>query len=108
VEFLLNPTALTSSIDGALVCVVNGELQYRKFDDLLDATTKKTSVRTVDITKPSYKIAREYMIRLEREDFEDPQKLAKLAHAASSKDFSVSTEFFKKQFEPVTRLRGGL
>src|SRR5882724_2963702 len=49
VEFLLNPSPLTASIDGALVCVVDGELQYLKFEDLLDAETKKTSVRTVDI-----------------------------------------------------------
>ena len=75
VEFLLNPTAMTATFDGALVCIVNGELQYLKFEDLLDAKTKKTSVRSVDITKPSYKVAREYMIRLEREDFEIPGRL---------------------------------
>jgi len=108
VEFLLNPSPLTAPIHGALVCVVDGELQYLKFADLLDAETKKTSVRTVDISKPSYRVAREYMIRLEREDFEDPLKLEKLAHAASSKGSQLSPEAFKKQFEPiVTQLRGG-
>ena len=56
-------------------------MQYLKFEDLMDAETKKTSVRTVDISKPSYKIARESMIRL---GFYDPQKLEKLACAASS------------------------
>jgi ATP-dependent phosphofructokinase / diphosphate-dependent phosphofructokinase len=109
VEFLLNPSPLTTSIDGALVCVVDGELQYLKFEHLLDAETKKTSVRTVDISKPSYKVAREYMIRLEGEDFDDPQKLEKLACAASSRQERVSVEAFKKKFEPVVReLRGGL
>ena len=108
VEFLLNPNPLTAPIHGALVCVVDGELRYLKFADLLDAETKKTSVRTVDISKPSYRVAREYMIRLEREDFDDPLKLEKLAHAASSKDSRLSPEAFKKQFEPiVTQLRGG-
>ena len=48
------------------------ELQYLKFTDLLDPKTKKTSVRTVDLAKPSYKVAREYMIRLEKEDFDIP------------------------------------
>jgi hypothetical protein len=52
---------------------VNGELRYLKFEDLLDAETKKTTVRTVDLFKPSYKVAREYMIRLEREDFDPPK-----------------------------------
>ena len=59
IEFLLNPTALNASVDGALVCIVNGELQYLKFANLLDANTKKTAVRTVDLAKPSYKVARE-------------------------------------------------
>ena len=109
VEFLLNPTALTATFDGALVCIVDGELQYLKFENLLDAKTKKTSVRSVDITKPSYKVAREYMIRLEREDFEIPGRLEQLARAASSSEINVSTEVFKKQFAHVVyELRGGL
>jgi ATP-dependent phosphofructokinase / diphosphate-dependent phosphofructokinase len=107
VEFLLNPNQLTATIGGALVCLVNGELQYLKFEDLLDAETKKTSVRTVDISKPSYKVAREYMIRLEKEDFENPEGLEKLAKAASGKDKSLSAAEFQKKFEPaVTELRG--
>ena len=109
VEFLLNPNESTAKIDGALVCIVNGELQYLKFDDLLDPKTKKTSVRRVDISKPSYKVAREYMIRLEREDLENPERLEKLAHAASSTEQTLSPEAFKKKFEHVvTELRGGL
>jgi ATP-dependent phosphofructokinase / diphosphate-dependent phosphofructokinase len=109
VEFLLNPNEITSKIAGALVCIVNGELKYLKFEDLLDPATKKTSVRVVDISKPSYKVAREYMIRLEREDFANPQQLEKLARAASGKDQSPSMEAFKKRFENVvTELRGGM
>jgi len=108
VDFLLEPNSLTAAFDGALVCLIGGELRYLKFDDLLDAKTKKTTVRSVDISKPSYKVAREYMIRLEREDFADPQKLEKLARAASGKDSQLSPEAFKKQFEPIVmQLRGG-
>lgn len=109
VEFLLNPKPQTATIDGALVCIVNGELQYLKFTDLLDPKTKKTTVRAVDIAKPSYKVAREYMIRLEREDFALPERLEKLARSASSKDKTISSDEFKKNFErAVTELRGGL
>jgi ATP-dependent phosphofructokinase / diphosphate-dependent phosphofructokinase len=109
VEFLLNPNQQTANIDGALVCIVDGELQHLKFTDLLDAKTKKTSVRVVDLAKPSYKVAREYMIRLEKEDFENPERLEKLAATASSKDKPISVEEFKNKFEPaVTALRGGL
>jgi 6-phosphofructokinase 1 len=108
VEFLLNPNERTATIDGALVCIVNGELQYLKFTDLLDPKTKKTTVRAVDIAKPSYKVAREYMIRLEREDFALPERLEKLARSASSKDKILSVDEFKKNFERVViELRGG-
>jgi ATP-dependent phosphofructokinase / diphosphate-dependent phosphofructokinase len=109
VEFLLNPDVATASIDGALVCLAGGELHYLKFADLLDPKTKKTSVRTVDIDKPSYKVAREYMIRLEKEDFAAPARLEKLARAASSRQKPVSAEEFMKKFAPVVNdLRGGL
>lgn len=108
VDFLLNPSTLSATVSGALVCLVSGELQFLKFEDLLDAETKKTTVRTVDLSKPSYKVAREYMIRLEREDLDDPQRLEKLACAASNKEVRLSAESFKKRFEPVvTQLRGG-
>jgi 6-phosphofructokinase len=109
VEFLLNPNQRTAAIDGALVCLVNGELQHLRFADLLDPKTKKTSVRAVDLAKPSYKVAREYMIRLEKEDFENPERLEKLANAASGEDKTLSPEEFKNKFEPVvTELGGGL
>jgi 6-phosphofructokinase 1 len=109
VEFLLNPNQQTAAIEGALVCIVNGELQYLKFTDLLDPKTKKTSVRAVDLTKPSYKVAREYMIRLEKEDLDNPARLEKIAKAASGKNKALSVAEFKKKFEPaVTDLRGGL
>jgi 6-phosphofructokinase 1 len=109
VEFLLNPNQQAATIDGALVCIVNGELQYLKSDDLLDPRTKKTSVRVVDLAKPSYKVAREYMIRLEKEDFDNSDRLEKLARSASSPNKPISADEFKKQFAPiVTELRGGL
>jgi 6-phosphofructokinase 1 len=109
VEFLLSPTPQQAAFDGALVCLLNGELQYLKFTELLDPKTKKTSVRAVDITKPSYRIAREYMIRLEKEDFQNQQRLEKLARTASTKEKPVSAEEFRRKFEPVvTELRGGL
>ena len=109
VEFLFNPNPLTKTFDGALVCLIGGELQYLKFEDLLDAKTKKTTVRTVDIAKPSYKVAREYMIRLEREDLEIPGRLEQLALAASSsKENSMSPQAFKNKFAQVVHeLRGG-
>jgi 16S rRNA U516 pseudouridylate synthase RsuA-like enzyme len=61
------------------------------------------------LAKPSYKVAREYMIRLEREDFENSELMKRMARGASSHDKPISVEDFKKKFAPVvTELRGGL
>ena len=38
----------------------------------------------VDVDSTRYAIARRYMIRLRRDDFEDPHELAKLAATATS------------------------
>lgn len=109
VEFLLNPAADAAKLTGALVCVVEGKLEYLDFASLQDPATGKTRVRRVDITKPAYKIAREYMIRLEREDFADSEKLRLLAQAASSKDKLYTADEFRNRFQYLTtELRGSL
>jgi 6-phosphofructokinase 1 len=99
VKFLLNPDHEAAKIGGAMVCLDEGKLRYLKFDDLLDPRTEKTRVRRVDVSKTSYLIAREYMIRLEQEDFEDQEKLKALAKAASSDKKAYSPEEFKKKFQ---------
>jgi ATP-dependent phosphofructokinase / diphosphate-dependent phosphofructokinase len=99
VEFLLGQRRESEKLCGALVCLVDGKLQYLDFADLLDKKTGKSRVRLVDVGKPSYKIAREYMIRLEKEDFEDPEKLKLLAQAASSRAKSCTPHEFRTRFE---------
>jgi hypothetical protein len=59
-------------------------------------------VRAVDIFTPSYKIAREYMIRLEKEDFRDDEKLRQLAQAASSTQHFCSPEQFRDRYQYLT------
>jgi ATP-dependent phosphofructokinase / diphosphate-dependent phosphofructokinase len=102
VEFLLNPDAKIASLTGALVCLVDGELKYLDFTSLQDSKTGKTRIRSVGINKPTYKVAREYMIRLEHEDFADNEKLRLLAQAASSKDKLCSPEEFKSRYQYLT------
>jgi ATP-dependent phosphofructokinase / diphosphate-dependent phosphofructokinase len=64
------------------------------FAEMLDPATGRTRVRLVDITSTRYAIARRYMIRLRRDDFDDPHTLAKLATTAHLPD-----EEFRRQFE---------
>lgn len=108
IEFLLNPPASAQALNGALVALVNGKLDYLDFASLRDNETGKTRVRRVDIETPSYKVAREYMIRLEREDFSDPEKLRLLAQAASSDKVICSPEQFRDRYQYLAvEIRGG-
>ena len=54
-------------------------------------------VRMVSIESTRYAIARRYMIRLRRDDFRDPQHLAKLAAEAGA-----TVAEFRRQFEYLT------
>ncbi|MBI2985610.1 MAG: 6-phosphofructokinase [Deltaproteobacteria bacterium] len=109
VEFLLKPNPEAARVNGALVCLEDGKLHYLNFNELLDPQTGKSRIRLVDVGKSSYRIARGYMIRLEREDFENQERLAALAQAASVRDKTCSPEEFQRKFQYlVTELRGAI
>ena len=59
-----------------------------------DPKTGRAKIRLVDIHSARYAIARRYMIRLRRDDFENPAELAKFAVTAG-----ITVDEFKKQFE---------
>jgi len=64
------------------------------FSALIDRETGRARLRLVDTHSTRYAIARRYMIRLRRDDFEDPHELAKFAATAG-----LSLEEFRRQFE---------
>ncbi len=99
VEFLLSEPKDDKVKQGGMVCLVGGKLEILPFDELRDPVTGRTKVRMVDINSEHYRVAREYMIRLEREDLENPEMLAKLADAAK-----MTPEEFKKKFAHVVGL----
>jgi 6-phosphofructokinase len=78
---------------GALVSIQEGRFVPLYFKDILDPKTKRMKVRMVDVNSESYYIANRYMIRLRKEDFDDPYELAKYANIAN-----ISIDEFKKQF----------
>ena len=80
----------------ALVCLDGGRLKHLHFEELLDPETKRTKVRMVDIDSESYKVAREYMIRIDPEDMADPQQVEKLAQAAG-----MTLDDFRRKFADV-------
>jgi ATP-dependent phosphofructokinase / diphosphate-dependent phosphofructokinase len=79
---------------GAMVSMQGGHFVPVPFATMLDPETGRTRVRLVDITSARYAIARRYMIRLRRDDFEDPHELAKFAATAG-----LTLQDFRAQFE---------
>lgn len=78
---------------GAMVSIQNGRFVPMYFKDILDPVTNKTRVRMVDPSSESFYIARRYMLRLNKADFEDPHELAKYAATCG-----ISLEEFRSQF----------
>jgi 6-phosphofructokinase 1 len=78
---------------GAMIMLKDGKSLPIKFTDLMDPKTGKTKIRTVDTDSDDYHMARRYMIRLEKEDFEG-EALAKLAAAVK-----MQPEDFRKKFQ---------
>src|SRR3954466_143520 len=67
---------------GAMVTIQQGKFKPIKFADMLDPETGKTRVRMVNTDTESYKIARRYMIRLRKDDFDDLKELERLPQTA--------------------------
>lgn len=83
---------------GAIISFVGGRMQPLKFEDMIDPTTKRMRPRLVDVTGETYECARRYMIRLDKSDFDDPSRLAKLAAVVG-----MSPDQFRQRFEYVVR-----
>jgi len=81
----------------AMITIQNDRIVPIPFEDILDPETKKTRIRMVNTDSIQYRIAREYMIRLEKRDFEPGIEFEKLAVAAK-----LSPVEFRKRFEYVT------
>jgi ATP-dependent phosphofructokinase / diphosphate-dependent phosphofructokinase len=83
----------------AMVSMQGGRFVPIPFETMIDPETGRTRVRAVDVTSTRYAIARRYMLRLSREDFDDPQDVAKLATIAH-----MSVDEFKERFGYLTQI----
>ncbi|MCP3904305.1 MAG: 6-phosphofructokinase [Planctomycetes bacterium] len=81
---------------GALVSMQGGRFVPVPLEEMLDSRTNRMQVRLVDIESTRYAIARRYMIRIRRDDLEDPVILARLA--ASS---DINTDEFRARFQSI-------
>lgn len=80
--------------DSSMVSMQGGHFVPIPFSSMIDRETGRTRIRLVDTHSTRYAIARRYMIRLRRDDFEDPHELAKLAATAH-----MPLESFREQFQ---------
>ena len=80
VKFLLSPE---SEKYGAIISFVDGKMIPLPFEKMLDPKTGRMQNRKVNVAGEAYECACAYMIHLERDDFEDEKKLAKLAAVVS-------------------------
>jgi ATP-dependent phosphofructokinase / diphosphate-dependent phosphofructokinase len=85
--------------NAAMISMQGGHFVPIPFSEMIDSQTGRTRVRLVNINSTRYAIARRYMIRLRRDDFEDPKELAKFAATAG-----LSLQDFRKQFEYLIEL----
>jgi 6-phosphofructokinase 1 len=81
---------------GALIALSGGRVCPLSLEELLDPQTGRIRTRLVDSTTEAYRVARDYMVRLEPADFAEADKLAALAAQTN-----LSAEEFRRLFEPV-------
>lgn len=100
VRFLLSePTDEALRTGGVVSLGRGGHVRVLSFDELRDPVTGRTRVRQVDTDAEAYEVARQYMLRLEAADLEDPVMLQTLAEAAK-----MSPEDFRAKFARCVEL----
>jgi len=80
---------------GAMIVFYEGNIKPVPFVEMVDDATDRIKIRKVDIHTETYEVARKYMIRLEKEDFEG-DRLKNLARVAK-----MEPADFKARFEYV-------
>jgi 6-phosphofructokinase 1 len=85
---------LLSGGNAAMISMQAGNFVPVPFRDLIDPATGRAKIRMVDVGSTRYAIARRYMVRLRRDDFDDPSRLSRIAGTAG-----MSVDEFRKEFE---------
>ncbi len=78
---------------GGIVCLDEGRLRVLPFGDLEEPGTGRIRTRMVDVRSEHYRVAREYMIRLQRRDLQDESLLRRLAEVSGMEAQDVVTRF---------------
>lgn len=81
----------------AMVSIQNGRFTPIPFNEMVDPVSGRAKVRMVDTSSQSYQIARQYMIRLSKQDLDDPVVAGRCASL-----IGLSPDLFRKRFQSVS------
>ncbi|HZV04519.1 MAG TPA: diphosphate--fructose-6-phosphate 1-phosphotransferase [Gemmataceae bacterium] len=81
---------------GAIISLVGGHLEPLPFSQMINPKTLRMQTRRVNVQGEGYECARRYMIRLDRRDFDNPQRLARLASVVG-----MTSDQFRQRFEYI-------
>jgi 6-phosphofructokinase 1 len=85
-----------SSKYGAIISLVGGHLEPLPFEQMINPETLRMQTRKVNVHGEGYECARRYMLRLEKRDLENPDRLARLA-----REVDMTPEQFRKRFQDI-------
>ena len=89
--------AMEGDEPGGMITIQEGHMVSVPFGSFTDPQTGRVRIRMVNVESSSYRVAREYMIRLDREDVEDPDRLRPIAAASG-----LTTSAFRDRYGYLT------
>jgi 6-phosphofructokinase 1 len=89
----------------AMVTIQHDQIVPIPFNKMFDPVTGKVKVRIVNKDSAFFQIAREFMVRLEKEDFIESKKLARIAKAVGLPPEKIKDElYYVVENEPKVRV----
>ena len=84
-----------------MITIQGGDFQPIPFDEIVDPVTGRGRRRPVDIETESYRVARDYMVRLGPKDFVSEEWVAQVGRERRS--FSTGVSVALREVRPVVR-----
>jgi ATP-dependent phosphofructokinase / diphosphate-dependent phosphofructokinase len=88
---------------GAMITIQEEEMVPLPFGSFTDPDTGRPQVREVNVNSGMYRVATEYMIRLEQEDLDDAEKLKGIAEAGG-----MGPEAFRDRYGYLVAVRASV
>jgi 6-phosphofructokinase len=85
---------------GGMITIQEDHMAALPFGSFADPKTGRPKIREVNIRSGTYRVATEYMIRLEQEDLDDPDRLGAIAAAAG-----MDREEFRRRYGYLVEIR---